>query len=57
MAVVALNHADAGAHLYGESMYIHTIVEQRECRVGVAQAVERSIKPCAWAFDQTRSLS
>ena len=52
MAVVSLNHADAGAHLYGESVYIHTVVQQRECRVGVAEAVKGSIKPRTWAFDQ-----
>ena len=52
MAVVALNHANGRTHLYGEWMYIHTVVQQRECRVGVAEAVERSVKPCAWTFDQ-----
>ena len=26
MAVVALNHANAGAHLYGQGVNIHTIV-------------------------------
>ena len=36
MAVVAFNHANAGAHLYGLSMYIHTIVYQSECRVSMA---------------------
>jgi hypothetical protein len=57
MAVVALNHANRSAHLYGEGMYIHTVVQQCECRVGVAEAVKRSVQASTWAFDQTRFLS
>ena len=52
MAVVALNHAIACAHLYGEGIDIHSIVYRSECRVSMAQAVERSVKTRTWAFDQ-----
>lgn len=52
MAVVALNHANAGAHLYGQGVNIHTIVYQSKCRVSMAQAVQCSVKTRAWAFDQ-----
>ena len=52
MAVVALNHANGCPHLYGESMYIHTVVQECECRISVAEAVKRPIEACTWAFDQ-----
>ena len=54
MAVVPFDHADAGAHLYGQCMYIHTVVQQRKGRIGVAQALERSVLARAWAGDQPR---
>ena len=28
MAVMPLNHSNAGAHLYSQRVYIHSIVEQ-----------------------------
>jgi hypothetical protein len=52
MAVVSLNHANGCSHLYGESMYIHTVVQQCECRIGVAEAIKRSVQTSTWAFDQ-----
>ena len=52
MTVMPLNHANAGAHLNRECMYIHPIVEQGKGRVGVTQAIQRSILPCARASDQ-----
>ena len=33
-------------------MYIHPVVEQGKSRVGVAQAVERSVLPCTRACNQ-----
>ena len=54
MAVMPFNHADAGAHLYRQRMYIHAVVEQRKGRIGVAQTVKRAVLPCAWAGDQPR---
>ena len=51
MAVMPFNHADAGAHLYGQRMYIHAVVEQRKGRIGVAQAVERAVLTRSWACD------
>ena len=54
MAVMPFNHADAGAHLYRQRMYIHTVVQQRKGRIGVAQAVERAVLARAWAGDQPR---
>ena len=52
MAVMSLNHANACAHLHSEGMYIHPVVEQGKGRIGVTQAVERSVLPCAWTSDQ-----
>ena len=52
MTVMPLNHANAGAHLNRECMYIHPIVKQGKGRIGVTQAVERSVLPCAWTSDQ-----
>ena len=52
MSVMPFNHADAGAHLYRQRMYIHTVVKQRKGRIGVAQAVERSVLARSWAGDQ-----
>ena len=49
---MTFNHTNAGAHLYGSGMDIHSIVYQRKCRVSMAQAVERSVEPRAWAIDQ-----
>ena len=42
MAVMPFNHADAGAHLYRQRMYIHAVVEQRKSRIGVAHIKEQS---------------
>jgi len=51
---VPLNHANACAHLHSQSVYIHPIVEQGKGRVGVTQAIQRPVLPCAWACDQPR---
>ena len=47
-----LNHANACAHLHSERMYIHPVVEQGKGRIGVTQAIQRSVLPCAWTCDQ-----
>ena len=47
-----LNHANACAHLHSKRMYVHPVVEQSKGRVGVAQAIQRSVLPCTWAYDQ-----
>ena len=52
MAVVALNHANGRAHLYGKSMYIHSVVQQCKRRIGMAEAIKRPVKPRTRAFDQ-----
>ena len=43
MAVMALNHANACAHLHSKCVDIHSIVEQRKGRIGVTQAVQRAV--------------
>ena len=53
MTVVPLNHSNAGAHLYGQRVYIHTIIQKCKCSVGVPKAVKRSILPCTWTSEQT----
>ena len=35
MTVMAINHADAGAHLYGQCVDIHAVIQQRERGIGV----------------------
>ena len=51
MAVVPLNHSNAGAHLYGQRVYIHSIVEQCKRSVGVPKTVKRSILPSTWTSE------
>ena len=52
VTVMPLNHANAGAHLHSKRMYVHPIVEQGKGRIGVTQAIQRSVLPCAWTCDQ-----
>ena len=47
-----LNHANTGAHLHSQRVDIHPIVEQGKGRIGVTQAIQRSVLPCAWTCDQ-----
>ena len=49
MTVMALNHANACAHLHSQRMYIHTVVEQGKGRISVTQTIQRSILPCTRA--------
>ena len=49
---MALNHANAGAHLYSQSMNIDAVVQRGERGVGMAQTLQSSILPCAWTGDQ-----
>ena len=52
MAVVALNHANACTHLYGQCVDIHSVVQQRERGIGVSQTVQRTVLPRTRAGDQ-----
>jgi hypothetical protein len=47
VTVVPFNHANAGAHLHSKSVYVHSVVEQSESRIGVAQAVQGPVLPRA----------
>ncbi len=51
MAVVPLYHSNAGAHLYRQRVYVHTIVEQCKRSVGVPKAVKRSVLASAGACE------
>ena len=52
MTVMPLNHANACAHLHSKRVYVHAVVEQRKRRIGVTEAVKRSVLPCTWACNQ-----
>jgi hypothetical protein len=50
MAVVPLNHSNAGAHLYRQRVYIHSIVEQCKRSIGVPKAIKRSVLASVGAY-------
>ena len=50
---VPLNHSNAGAHLYRQRVYVHAIVEQCKCSVGVPKAIKCSVLTSAGACEQT----
>jgi len=47
-----LNHADACAHLYGQCVDIHAVIQQRERGIGMPQTVQRSVQARARADNQ-----
>jgi hypothetical protein len=50
MAVMTLNHSNAGAHLYRQRVYIHSIVEQCKRSVGMSEAIKRSVLASVGAY-------
>ena len=52
MAVVPLNHSNAGAHLYRKRVYIHSIVEQCKRSIGVPKTIQRSVLASSRACEQ-----
>lgn len=53
MAVVALDHANAGSHLDRKGMNIHPIIEQRKSCLGMTETVEGAALARARASHQS----